>query len=237
MKTTLAVCAALLLLVVSACAPRAPTTRPPAAGLPVGFPAAFYAHVPRASLYRVEPELSALTVKVYRSGPLAALGHNHVIEGPINGFIYLADDLTDARADLFVAVADLVVDDATARAAAGPNFATQPSESDILGTRANMLGPKVLDTEAAPFILVHVTPNHVGAETTRVQLSIDVRGHTATTPVDVRWHRDGSALSIRGDFEIDHATLGMEPFSALGGALRVADKIDISVSLVAKTDK
>ena len=124
-------------------------------------------------------------LKVYRSGALASLGHNHVIDSrSVDGFIYLADDLTEARADLFVPVASFVVDDAAARTAAGPDFATQPTADDIEGTRANMLGPKLLDAEQCPFVVVHVAPMQVGPESTQVQLSMQVRDHTATVPVD-----------------------------------------------------
>ena len=71
---------------------------------------------------------SKLTVKVYRSGALAALGHNHVIiSRELDGFVYLADDMSKARADLFVPVAGFIVDDAAERTAAGPDFATQPT--------------------------------------------------------------------------------------------------------------
>jgi hypothetical protein len=224
----------LIAVVMTGCAPRPPQIVPPATGFPAGFPAAFYSIVPREAMYRVVPERSSLILKVYRTGALAALGHNHVIESHVDGFVYLADDLTNARADLFVPVAGFVVDDAAARAAAGPDFATQPTASDIEGTRANMLGPKLLDAEKSPFIVVHVAPMHVGAESTQVQLSIQIRDRVATVPVDVHWSRSGDELSIRGTFEVDHATLGLTPFSAVGGALRVAEKIDVAVTLLAK---
>ena len=219
------------------CTPSSRPVLPPAGGFPPGFPATFYSTVPREAVYRVVPERSSLLLKVYRTGALASLGHNHVIQSQADGFIYLADDLAHARADLFVAVAGFVVDDAAARAAAGPDFATQPSVSDIEGTRANMLGPKLLDAEKSPFIVVHVAPSHVGAQTTQVALSIRIRDHVAEVPVDVSWSRSGDELSIHGAFAIDHATLGLEPFSALGGALRVADRIDVEVLLVAKSTR
>jgi len=227
----------LTLGLIAGCVPHPQPVLPPAGGFPPDFPATYYSTLPREAVYRVVPERSSLLLKVYRAGALASLGHNHVIQNHVDGFIYLADDLTHARADLFVAVAGFAVDDAAARAAAGPDFATQPSESDIEGTRANMLGPKLLDAEKSPFIVVHVAPGHVGEKTTQVALSIRIRDHVAEVPVDVNWSRSGDELSIHGAFAIDHATLGLEPFSTLGGALRVADKIDVDVSLVARSTR
>jgi hypothetical protein len=227
----------LTLALIAGCVPHPQPVLPPPGGFPPDFPATYYSTLPHEAVYRVVPERSSLLLKVYRTGPLASLGHNHVIQSHADGFIYLADDVAHARADLFVAVTGFVVDDAAARAAAGPDFATQPSASDIEGTRANMLGPKLLDAEKSPFIVVHVTPGHVGEQTTNVVISIRIREHVAEVPVDVSWSRSGNELSIHGAFAIDHATLGLEPFSALAGALRVADKIDVEVSLVAKSTK
>jgi len=225
--------ALLIALIAAGCGPRTAPVLPPAGGFPPDFPAGFYSSVPRDAMYRITSARSSLKLKVYRTGPLAALGHNHVIESHVDGFVYLADDLANARADLFVPVAGFVVDDAAARAAAGPDFATQPTDEDIEGTRANMLGPKLLDAKAWPFVVVHVAPIHVGEQSTQVQLTIQIRGHAAVVPADVHWTRTGNELSIVGSFDVDHATLGLEPFSALGGALRVADKISVAVSLTA----
>ena len=225
------------MMIVAACGQRTQPIMAPPGGFPPDFPAAFYSSVHPDLVFRVVPERSSLQLKVYRAGTFAALGHNHVIQSRVDGFIYLADDLTNAQADLFVAVAGFVVDDPAARVAAGPDFATQPTTADIEGTRANMLGPKLLDAEKSPFIAVHVAPNHIGEQTTQVMLSIRIRDHVAEVPVNVNWSRSGDELSIHGTFATDHATLGLEPFSALGGALRVADKIDVEVSLVAKATR
>lgn len=226
----------LIAVAATACVPRPPTPVQPVGAFPPGFASSFYSTVPREDVFRIVPSRTKLTVKVYRSGALAALGHNHVIiSRELDGFVYLADDMSKARADLFVPVAGFIIDDAAERTAAGPDFATQPGPSDIDGTRANMLGPKLLNAEQWPFLVIHVTPMHVGTDSTQVTLAITVRDHVATVPVDARWRRTGSELTIESDFKVDHATLGLEPFSALGGAMRVADQIDIAVSITATT--
>jgi len=228
--------ATLLLAALASCVPRPPSPTPPIGGFPADFPSSFYSTVPREDAFRIVPSRSKLTVKVYRSGPLASLGHNHVIVSrEVDGFVYLADDMSKARADLFAPVAGFIVDDAAERTAAGSDYATQPTASDIEGTRANMLGPKLLNAQQWPFVVVHVVPTHVGPESTQVALSITVRDHVATVPVDVHWQRTGSELTMETTFNVDHVTLGLEPFSTLGGALRVADQISLSVSITART--
>src|SRR3954469_12087129 len=103
---------ALVLLCVGCAHRTAPTPAPSvAAGFPPSFPTDFYTRVAPEARYRVDPARTRLTLKVYRTGALASLGHNHVItSGRTDGFIYLADDLAQARADLFVPVETLVVD-------------------------------------------------------------------------------------------------------------------------------
>jgi polyisoprenoid-binding protein YceI len=98
-----------------------------------------------------------------------------------------------------------------------------------------MLGESLLDAAEHPFIRVQITPLHVGEQSTQVQLAIEIRGKTVTMPVDVVWHRANGELSITAQFDVDHATLGLEPYSALGGAMRVGDPMDIRVALVAAT--
>ena len=234
-RSALSMAFAAIALVACQHRPMPPAPAVPTAAFPAGFPAPFYASEPADAVYRVVPARSALIVKVYRAGPLAALGHNHVVtSASTDGFVYLADDLANARADFIVPVESFVVDDPAARTAAGPDFATQPTASDIAGTREHMLGSDLLDAAAFPYISVHVAPAHVGAQSTRVNVSIDVHGKTATLPVDVEWHRTGDQLSIVAEFSVDHATLGLAPYSLFGGALRVADSIDVRIALVAE---
>jgi len=226
----------LMVVAATACVPRPPAPAQPVGAFPPDFVSSFYSTVPPEDVFRIVPSRTKLTVKVYRSGALAALGHNHVIiSRELDGFVYLADDMSKARADLFVPVTGFIVDDAAERTAAGPDFATQPGPSDIEGTRTNMLGPKLLNSEQWPFLVIHVTPMHVGPDSTQVTLAITVRDHVATIPVDAHWQRTGSELTIESAFKVDHATLDLEPFSALGGAMRVADQIDIAVSITATT--
>ncbi len=226
-----------LLLVVALCAgcgPRPPPIVAPVGGFPPDFPTAFYGAQRPEDVYRISPAQSSLRLKVHRAGALASLGHSHVIDSRgIDGFIHLADDFTAARADLFVPVASFIVDDATARSDAGPDFATQPTADDIEGTRANMLGPKLLDAARFPFIVVHVAPMRVSPHSTQVKLSIRLRDRVAEVPVDVVWRRNGAELATQASFQTDHSTLGLDPFSAVGGLLRVAPQIDITVTLVA----
>src|SRR2546430_3511452 len=79
------------------------------------------------------------------------MGIDHVVASYDRGGL---DAPVKGRADLYVALGRLAVDEAALRTEAG--FDTQPAESDIEGTRANMLG-KVLEAQKFPFALIRVS--------------------------------------------------------------------------------
>src|SRR6266851_10521583 len=129
-----AVAAALVALMLAGCGPPVRKRAPAPAGPPADFPESYYreAAAQGKPVFRVDPAESLIVIEVRRSGSLARLGHDHVVAShEVVG--YVAPD--EGRADLYVALARLAVDEAALRAEAG--FDTQPAGSDIEGTRAN----------------------------------------------------------------------------------------------------
>src|SRR6266567_9630554 len=127
--------AALLALMLGACAPPV-RERAPAAAPPAEFPEGYYleALAQGKPVFRVDSRESLVVVEVRRSGSLARLGHDHVVAShEVGGYVAPGE----GRADLYVQLERLEVDEAALRAEAG--FDTQPTQLDIDGTRANML--------------------------------------------------------------------------------------------------
>src|SRR5689334_23988304 len=152
------------------CAPQPPETEKRAPlQAPAEFPQSFYdqAAARGEPVYRVDPRQSVVTIVVRRGGSLARLGHDHVVAAH-NVAGYVAPQT--GRADLYVALDGLAVDEPDLRKEAG--FDTQPSESDIAGTRANMLG-KVLETQKFPYALI-------GIRISRGQLAVSITLHGTT---------------------------------------------------------
>jgi polyisoprenoid-binding protein YceI len=220
-------------------APAAPSDLPaPSAPTPPGFPSAAYERAPRGDrVYRIAPGESQLDIFVRRGGRLARLGHNHIVTSrDVAGFVLDAADPARSRFDFYFPVATLVVDDPALRAEAGPDYASQPSENDIEGTRRNMLGERLLDAEAYPYVLVSGRIVRGSAEQPEVALTITIKGaaHDVRTTADVE--RDGTTLRASGELELSHAALGLEPFSVLGGAIAVEDAFRVRYRLVAHTN-
>lgn len=169
-----------------------------------------------------------ITLKVYRSGRLAKLGHNHVITSDaLEGWIHFGDSL---YAELYLPVAVLVVDDLQARAAAGEGFESVPNERDIQGTRRNMLSAKLLAAQEHPFLRISVS----AVDDDTAQADFTVAGQQSSKNVPVTVSVEGDELSASATFQLSHEELGLTPFSALGGAITVSDEIDVEVSLVGR---
>jgi polyisoprenoid-binding protein YceI len=174
----------------------------------------------------IDPVRSLAVIIVRRSGALARFGHDHVVASrDITGFI-----AADAgRADLQVPLDRLTVDEADLRAEEGLD--TRPSQADIAGTRANML-EKVLEVERFPRALIQV--RDAGRDAAFREVTITLHGMSRTMMVPVRMNRENGALVISGRLAFNQSDFGMTPFSILGGAIRVEDKLELRFLLRAR---
>ena len=190
----------LLLGVALAAAGCAPVPRSAPEAVRPGAPdldAAYYRDAAErgAKVYRVEPGDSLVVVRVYRGGRLAKLGHDHVVSGrEPRGFI----DADKGRGDLYVAVETLAVDDPAQRAAAG--FESTPSESDIAGTRSNML-EKVLQAERFPFVVLRVRAVLAVAAGRGRRMVASVLGFVPSTVVRAVQRFLDSGFNLFADFQ------------------------------------
>lgn len=185
-------------------------------------------------VHRVVPAESLLQVLVFRAGPLAKAGHNHVVAShEVEGWIALAEDPGRSSFALRVPVASLAVDEPQLRAALGPEFPPELPPSAREGTRANLLGPAVLDAARYPEVVVRGTSLEIGpGGDAHATLRIDIRGHTRSVRVPLRYAVEPERLTVRAEFPLTHAQLGLMPFSALLGALQVDETLQVRVRLV-----
>jgi polyisoprenoid-binding protein YceI len=224
--------AALLVLWMAGCAPLQPPVAAPAAAArqaPAGFPAQDYERFAAQgrAVYRVDPVRSLVAITVRRGGSLARLGHDHVVAArALQG--YVAPD--EGRADLYVPLAELTVDEPALRAQAG--FDTQPTAADIEGTRANM-HDKVLETQRFPHALIRVSSVERSAGGVRLKLALVLHGVTRDFDVPAQLQATGNELRVEGTLAIKQTDFGIAPFSILGGAVQVQDALDLRFAVQA----
>lgn len=186
-----------------------------------------FATAQTATTYVIDPAQSSVYWQVYSAGTLASLGHNHVVSAPaLRGEVTVEPNLADSSLLIEMEVADLVVDDPDLRAQLGDDFASVPSENDKAGTRRNMLSERLLNGERYPLMRIRGSALSSSGDTHRLTLAVDIAGQTVELSAPVNLTVGDDRLLAEGTFQLTHADLGLRPFSALMGALKVAEEID-----------
>lgn len=186
--------------------------------------------------YAVVSDESQIHWLVYKAGALKRVGHNHAIGvGALQGTVRRdTADLGASRFELEFAVADLTVDDPALRSTLGADFASVPTAEDIAGTRRNMLGEDVLDGEKHPKIRIAGTGPVMREGVQTLAIRVELLGKTVSLTVPTRVTLDGDEIHAAGEFDLDHADLGMKPFEVMLGALQVGEKLSFSYDIVAR---
>src|SRR5712691_9094933 len=223
LRVAAALSSTLLALMLAGCAPLLREPAPAPAVPPADFPEGYY----RESLergkpvFRVEARESLIVIEVRRAGSLARLGHDHVVASHEVGG-YVAPD--EGRADLYVALERMAVDEAALRAEAGLD--TQPTESDIEGTRANML-VRVLEADKFPFALIRVSGADASRPDAAMSVAITLHGVTRALQAPATIDADADLIEVSGRLSFDQTDFGITPYSVLGGAIAVRNGVDL----------
>lgn len=201
-------------------------------------------HLPASPLlgqpFAVDPAGSRLIVLVYRAGALANLGHNHVVACRcLTGTVYLPSDPLRAGFDLRLAVDQLTVDDPGLRASEhSADFPPDVPQSARQGTRHNMVGAALLDAAKYPDIglrsagLLRSPDGKAGDIVAQVLVRIHGESHAITVPMHYEIRAD--EIVVTAEFPLKQTDLGLTPFTALGGALRVRNSLEIRLRLRAR---
>jgi hypothetical protein len=187
-----------------------------------------------AEQYRVLSGDSELRILVFRAGSLAALAHNHVISSnALAGTVLLADAPADGAFDLHLPVDSLVVDDPDVRAEEGSAFSAAVSEKDRAGTRRNMIGAKLLQGDR--FADIRVTSQRISGDypDVLIEAEITIRGEKYLLDIPVIVERYDDRVVATGTKDISHSDLGLTPFTAAFGTMRVGDPMTLTYRIVA----
>jgi polyisoprenoid-binding protein YceI len=209
------------------------TSPPPAESPGSSTPGAF--SIPSGSTeYRVSGQESGLQILVYRGGPMARLGHNHVIASHhLEGAVYVTQDPLRTRFDLAFPVAELTVDETAMRERAGPDFANAVPQTARDGTRNNLLSAALLDGANYPTIRLRALDVVAAGEGYDVGVEITIKDQVQTARVPVTLRREARGLVASGEFPLKQSALGLKPFTAAMGALAVVDEMKVRFEVLA----
>jgi polyisoprenoid-binding protein YceI len=189
-----------------------------------------------ARVFDIDPRRSVVTIRVYRSGPMARLGHNHVLaSAEEEGVAWRGPTPADSGFELKVPVSSLVVDDPAARAAGGADFEGSVPESAREGTQKNLLRAEVLDVARFPDVTVRAGGLGGNWQDPVALADVTLKGVTRRIEVPFDLSDAGGTLTARGSFRLRQSEFGMVPFSVAGGAIQVADEVVLGFEIVATT--
>ena len=181
-----------------------------------------------ARRYAVDPERTAVTVLVRRAGALARFGHNHaIVSGDECGVVWIGRTPADSGFEIHVPVASFVVDDPAARSAAGAEFPGTVPDDVRAGTRTNMLRAEVLDAAHYPDVVVRAEGATGSFQQAVVHAKVRLRDLERDLDVPVTLEVNDREVTARGTFQVRQTDFGITPFSVAGGAVQVADVVDV----------
>lgn len=208
-----------------------PDSEPLAAAVALAWPSHDYTGAAAAGqrVYRLDGAASRLDVVVRRDGPLARFGHDHVVtvQG-LEGFLLVDDAGPASRADLRFRLEDLDIDSPEGRARY--QLDTEPDPRAVQGTRDNLM-EHVLDAGQWPLVIIRLEDFSHQQKHYSASVTIEIDGERSTSRQPFQLVASDSAVAIEGSLVIRLTDLGLEPFSALGGGLRVADPLEVHIRL------
>jgi len=164
----------------------------------------------------IDPDKSALTVHVFKSGLFSAFGHEHEISAPIQQGSLNENALS---VELTVDARKLQVMD------------KDVSDQDRAEIQQTMLGPKVLDSQNFPEIRFHSGGvDRLGDGKWIVHGDLTIRGQTRPVKVEVQ----GQNGHYQGSAEIRQKDFGITPVTAAGGAVKTRNELRIEFEVFAR---
>ena len=179
-----------------------------------------------AGALRVDPHRSLVTLQVHRGGPLARLGHDHIVAShDVTGFVAMKS----GYAELTVPLDRLTVDEPTLRAEAG--WDPEVDAEAVAGTRRNMR-VKVLEADMFPVAQIRVTRPDPAAPLLEVAITLHGVTHGEVMYAAIAALTDGG-VSVAGHMTLHQSDFGITPLTVMGGALQVQDAVEVYFRIVA----
>ncbi len=186
--------------------------------------------------YVIDAKKSVLAVQVFKAGAASAFAHDHLIHATQLSGSIVVDPAEKARARVEVTLPTrgLVNDDPKLRKQYG--VSGDISDGDRATVLEHMQADGQLDIEKYPTMSFVSTSATVG-EGNKLTLNgaLTMHGVTKAISLPVEATVKGQTIDARGSVKLKTSDFGIEPYSALLGAVRNQDGIILHVHLFAQT--
>lgn len=175
-----------------------------------------------SGVYPIGPHAGSLRLRTYRQGAAARAGHDLVIEvADWSGTATVDRDQPSASS------ISLRVDAASLRVLSGSGGIKPLTEKDKADIE-RAAGQKVLDTSRHPEITF--ASQRVGYEAGTVEIDGELTIKGVTRPVHLSATLRGT--EITGSVPVTQSDWGIKPYSALMGALKLRDTVDVDFAVL-----
>lgn len=163
--------------------------------------------------YTLGPQNGRLTVKTYRHGLAKKVGHDLIIDvGEWSANVDVGEDPSQTSITASAQVASL-------NPLEGIGGVKPLSDGDKSDIRKNITS-KIL---TSPEISFRSSSVKVAGNSATVSGDLTIMGRSQ--PVDIQLSESGG--KIRGNFSVVQSNYGIKPFTAMMGALKVSDRVEV----------
>ena len=175
--------------------------------------------------WTLDPTASTLEVWTYKAGLLSRVAHDLCFraQGPS------LEVEVNRQGDQLSVESRIAVQELQLRGQVMADRIAPMKPRDAAEIRKNMLGERVLAAHRHP----RVTFRGQGAVGPELTLSgeLDLRGVVRPLTVRAVWNQRDGCVTVRGEVVLQPTNWGIEPYSALLGALRLKDEVRLTWSL------
>lgn len=187
-------------------------------------------------VYAIDPDTSDIRIFVFRGGPAARFGHNHILSAPsFAGRVFIPKaGVEQARFDLVFRLDQLDIDPPVLVRQVGGGFTTALSADDLAGVRAHMLGERNMQADRYPS--VHIRSLRIVGEAPAIaaQVEVDMHGRQRDMWLPLQVAVSPGGITANGALVLRQSDFGITPYSVLGGLLAVQDQVVIEFKLAGR---
>ncbi len=186
-----------------------------------------------AETLTLDPSTGSLRALVYKEGPLAAFGHDHVVRAAsFRGVVELSS--ASAALTLSVDARALTIDEPKAREAEGWRPIAEKDRREI---EAAMRGPKGLDVEKRPELELRsesIEPVAQEKDTWLLTGRLLLHGAAQAIEAPVVVSSTPAGAWFSGYVRLRPSDYGVKPFSVFAGAVRTKDEAVVKFDLLGR---